>query len=271
MATMILEVLEGSTPKIDRKDVRYSRVLSYIYGNPLTVEIGVLHFDIKSLTIGKEYQLTLRIDRTINLVYAGISKHPMMIGQHTTQLIFMYKDFWKMEHNLYPHTQSVLGIPLKHWVEGGKNQLEVFILEMRKKGLHLALDDNFKPKTQHSSEYKGMSPLYFPKTKNKIKEIKLTPRKRNYCVIEPVEQYAQTKNGYGLPILLVGEKKDVIKGLDTFIKPKWEIEFYFESNWKINIGKCVMFKQKKYCVMEKNSFFSKRKEAMIYILGEITD
>jgi hypothetical protein len=90
-------------------------------------------------------------------------------------------------------------------------------------------------------------------------------------VIEPVDRYYQTEKGHGLPILLVGEKKEVIKGLDTFLTPVWELEFYFESNWKINIGKCVMFKQKKYCVLERNSFFSKKKEAMVYILGEVRD
>jgi len=268
---MILEVLQGGSTIVDRKDVRYSRLKTHAYGNPLTIEIGVLHFEIGSLSIGTEYDLTVRINKTIKMVYTGISKDPMMIGQHTTQLLFMYKDFWKMEHNLYPHTKTVLGMSLENWIEGGDNQMGVFLLELRKKGLHLALDDSFKPKTQHSTEYKGMTPLYFPRTKNKIKEVQLTPRKQNYCVIEPVEKYYQTEKGHGLPILLVNEKKEVIKGLDTFLTPVWELEFYFESNWKINIGKCVMFKQKKYCVLERNSFFSKKKEAMVYILGEIKD
>ena len=268
---MFLEVLLGGSVIIDRKDVRYSRAKTYAYGNPLRLEMGVLHFDIKTLTIGIEYDITLRINKTIKLVYVGIEKDPMMVGQHTTQLVFMYKDFWKMEHNLYPHTQTVLGMPLKRWVEGGDSQMEVFLLELRKRGLHLALNDSFQPITQHSTAYLGMSPLYFPKTKNKVKEIKLTPRKQNYCTIEPVHQYHQTKKGHGLPILLVREKKEVIKGLDTFLVPKWELEFYFESNWKLNIGQCVMFKQKKYCIMEKNAFYTKKQEAMVFILGKIVD
>lgn len=263
---MILEVLGDNSSIIKKDSIKYTYVDSFIYGNPFLLEIGVLHFEIGDLVIGKNYKLTTRHGDVLSLVFCGTSKFQRFSDQNTTQLEFTFGIIYKLENNLLSSKAIALGEKINTYINGGKNLYNTFMFQLRKKGLCLGVSASNSPTKRHISSYLNANSNYLPKP-IKIKHIdSRRSLKSNYCSTE-LDVYSKTKKGHGLPILLVHESKVEIKNLNNFISPKWELEY--TSSVSVNIGDSAVLKKIKYIVMEKKTIYKSEYTKTILVLGAI--
>jgi len=269
---MVIAVAKDGTDILSAKDITYAYVNGYIYDIPFIVELGAIEhrIDAEKLIIGEAYTIVTAYGKTIELTLSEINPHPNTItNQIDTAYIFMHKESYNLKYNLYKPEDNVWGISLKKYIIGGKNQLQIAIFELRKKGLILAIDENFKIIQRHSKEYEGDDDKYIaePEIEKKIHSMR---SRKNYASIEGDGTKANTKRGSGRPYYIPAISKNEINGLNTLLDPKYIIQATHE-NITINIGAGIIHKETKYCVMEKNTIYIKSKVKTVITLGEIPD
>lgn len=269
---MIVGVEKDGKNILSTSDIRYVHVNGYMYEVPFIVEIGAMEhlIDSDTLIIGEKYKLVTRYDQHVELVLSKIDPHPKTIQhQQSTAYIFMHEESYNLKHNLYPPTQSVWGVRLSKYIIGGKNQLQIAIFELRKKGLTLGIDEDFKIVQRHVKEFSNDSEKYIS-YQTIVKKIQIPAIKRNYASIEPTGRKSDTKRGSGRPYYITAITKNEINGLNMLVEPRFIVQSDSE-NGNLFLGFGVDFKDEKYCVMERNSIYIKDRVKTIITLGKIPD
>ena len=264
----IVEVFDKTSTIVKKDSVRYTYQEQYIYGVPLMLEIGVLHFEVGDLTIGSSYSLSSIDGKIVNLTYCGVSRevNTRVTNQATTQLIFMPSIAYRLVHNLYNNGDLCLGVEIDDYINGGSNLLDVFIFTLRTKGLVFKVNDDFTITKVFNLKYRSETSYTLP-APVKIKEIKVNKSsKQNYCATETKDK-SRTKNGIGLPMLLLFKTKSDVEILDNFIVPRYENEYSVEVI--PNVGQSVIFKQEKMIICEKIVALKGASTKTILVLGSI--
>lgn len=257
---MIIEILDF----VKKDSVRYTYIEQYIYGNPLMIEVGVLHFEVGNLKEGEEYKLVTKNNQVLSLVFDGINKDTRFKDQHTTQLVFMPRPIYLLKNNLLNNGGMALGLKVKNYINGGNKLYKVFLLEMRKAGLIFYVNSSLILSKVHLLKYLKKESKYLPQP-IKVKKIEKDGAKYNYCSTS-INHKAKTTTGHGLPILLLHSNKSDIDSLDNYIVPKIELE-YSQELFE-NIGESVIFRGIKYVVCEKIVAYRGANTKTILVVGQ---
>jgi len=261
---MIIEILKTKNPIVKKDSVRYTYIEQYIYGCPLMVEVGVLHFEIGDFKEGEGYRLVTKNNQVLSLVFDGINKDTRFKDQHTTQLVFVPKPIYLLRNNLLNNGNMALGLKIKNYINGGSNLYKVFLLEMRKAGLIFYVNSSFILSKVHLLKYLKKESKYLPQP-IKIKKIEKSGVKYNYCSTS-ISHKAKTTTGQGLPILLLHSNKSDINSLDNYIVPKIELEYSKEL--LENIGESITFSGIKYVICEKIVAYRGANIKTILVIGQ---
>jgi len=267
---MIVSIEKDDTDVISAPQIKYVLVSGYIYEAPMIIEIGSFEYLIKedSLIVGEKYKAITRYGTSIDIVLSEIDPNTNTIsGKNYTAYKFMHEESYNLFHNLYHPTHKVFGISLKNYIIGSKHQFKIALLELRKKGLHLALDKDFKIVQKQVKEYETVDHNYILELQN-IQKIHTKSSRQNYSSIEGSGDTAATKKGDDSPKYLPNITKNEIKGLNLFISPKF-IAHSTHENGHLLLGEEVTLKQIKYCVIEKSTIFIKNDVASIITLGSL--
>ncbi len=270
---MIIGVEKDSKDVLSLSDIVYTHINGYMYDIPFIIELGAMEHLINSdiLIVGEKYKLITRYNQSLELVLSEVNPHPKTIqGQVSTAYIFMHEESYNLKYNLYPPAQSVWGVKLEKYIIGGKNQLQIAIFELRKKGLTLGFDKDFNIIQRHAKEFSSDEDMYISH-QSSAKKTQTLPMRKNYASIEPnggVGQHADTKRGGGRPYYIPNITKNEINGLNMLVEPQIIVQSDSE-NIDILLGIGVNFKDKKYCAMERNTIYIKSNLKTIITLGEI--
>ncbi len=272
---MVVGVEKDGNDVLSQADITYTHVSGFMYDIPLIFELGAIESEIDSdtLIIGEKYNIITRYKHSLEMVLAEVNPHPNTIqGQLSTAYIFMHVESYNLKYNLYPPTQTVWGVKLDKYIIGGKNQLQIAIFELRKKGLSLGYDEDFNIIQRHVKEFVNDKENYISHQTN-AKKVHAHPVRKNYSSIQPngsTGEHADTKRGSGRPYYIPNITKNEINGLNMLVEPRLIIQSDSE-NFGIQLGVGVDFKEKKYCVMERNSIYIGSKLKTIITLGDIPE
>ena len=265
---MILAIEKDGVDILQGDNIQHVLVEEFIYDAPLIFKIGVNETTMQEdkFIQGEPYRLITMYNHEINVVLADIESFSTLTGGNTgvTDYIFMEEDSYKLKHNLFPPEATVWGVSLKRHIVGSLNQLETALIELRKMGLSLAISKNLKIIQKQVFEYKGEEGHYI---KNIVKaKIEKTISKRNNYAMITDGKTDMTTLGAGSGIHIPMMKKEQVQAFNLKIEPKYIIVAK-DANLDILLGSAVFFKQEKYSVMEKQTYYSKDKVSAIITLG----
>lgn len=267
---MVISVERDNKSVIPSEHIKYTLVTGYIYDIPLIIEVGSRDhlLNENNFTIGERYQVVTRYGHLIDLTLSSITPNSDTIsGENYTAYTFMHKESYNLYHNKYSPSHKVFGVSLEKHIVGSSNQLKIAIFELRKKGLYLAVDKDFKIAPKHVKEYENEEDQYIL---NQVTEQKVhgMPPRKNYSSIEPDGTLARTEKGHDIPKYIPGITGDEIKGLNLFINPRYIIQSGNE-NGHLCPGGETTFKKEKYCIVEKNVIFIKNSVKSIITIGSL--
>lgn len=264
---MIGGVWKDGTEILRHNDITYTHVNGYSYGLPFVIEIGAMEhlIDADKLIIGELYSITTKYNKMVELVLSEVNPHQNTVeNQASTAFIFMHLESHFLNHNLYAPSESVWGLSLKKYIIGGKNQLQIAVFELRKMGLMFAVDQDFNVLQRHSTEFLNDEDKFLSNPTSE-KNIKRIPARKNYASIELITKKGGDRPNY-IPLLTESE----IEGLDMFIEPQIILQSD-DENPNVTMGYGVIYKESKYCVMEKNAVYIREKLRTIFTLGVIPE
>lgn len=264
---MVLGVRKDGEDILVHNDISYSHVSGYSYGIPFIVELGAMQHLVNtdSLVIGDEFTVAIKYGKPIELTLSKINPNQNTVeGQSSTSFTFMHKESYQLQNNLYKPTDKVWGIDLDKYIIGRKNQLEIAIFELRKKGLMLSVDSDSKVTQRHAKEHKDDEDLYV-ELQSDIKRVNMASKRRNYSSMKEA-----TKNGGGRPKYIPELTKGEVEALDIFIEAQMIIQSDGE-NIDLFIGRGVQYENERYCIMEKNAIYISKKHKTVFTLGIIPE
>lgn len=265
---MVLAVEKEGKDVISSQDIKYTLLSGYVYEIPFFIELGVVdhYLDEDKFEIGDPYTIITRYAERIDLVLSDIIPYTNRVtGKGYTAYVFMHQESYYLKYNKYQPTNKVFGVPLSKYIIGSKNQMKIAILELRKKGLYLAIDDKYKIKQKHVKEYENEEHKYVL-GQIAAGKVRTNSIRQNYASIETSGTTADTKRGGDTARYLPEITQNEIKSLNLFVEPKYIIQSNHE-NATLLLGAEATYKQKKYCVMEKHTFFYKNSVRSVITLG----
>lgn len=249
---MIIEV-EGL---VKTSQIIYTKITSYIYGSPMTVEVGVMTLSTNDTKQGQTYKLIKRDGTELSLVYIGIAEDPIAEDQKTTQLVFVPMFYYQLLMKSFQREDSLFFVKFDKYIPFS-NQRDFFLLQMRLES-RIFVSNGVK----QAIEYKGLVGILLTQP-TKVKRVSVGDKMKRYSLLNQ-----KVSDGATTPILWIDEDVEFVDGLNRYIIPKWELEFK-DLDKNIKLGDCVLFMGQKYIAMEINSFYKQTKTANLLILGEL--
>ena len=262
---MIVGVRKDGEDILVYNDISYSHISGYSYGIPFVVEIGAMQHLVNTdnLIIGDKYLIATKYNEEVELVLSKINPNQNTVeGQGSSSFTFMHEESYRVKNNLYKPTDKVWGIELKKYILGRKNQLEIAIFELRKKGLMLAINREYEVTQRHATEHENDEELFI-ELQSSIKRVDMSSKRRNYSSMKET-----TKKGSGRPMYVPHLTGGEIEALDIFIEAQMIIQSNGE-NIDLFIGRAVQYEEDKYCIMEKNAIYINKRYKTIMTLGII--
>ncbi|MFT7880454.1 MAG: hypothetical protein ABXS91_08680 [Sulfurimonas sp.] len=267
---MVVSVEKDGKNIIPPEFIRYTLVTGYIYEIPLIIEIGSDYhlLNDNDFTIGESYKVVTRYGKEIELVLSDIEPNSDTVSNRNyTGYTFMHEESYNLSHNKYSPEHKVFGISLENYIIGSNNQLKIAIFELRKKGLFLSVDKDFKIAPRHVKEYDNEEDQYIIQQVT-AQKIHLHPQRKNYSAIEPDGTLTRTESGSDIPKYIPGITNNEIKGLSLFITPRFIIQSSNENS-HLQLGHEATFKEQKYCIIEKNVIFMKNSAKSVITIGSV--
>lgn len=267
---MIVSIEKDGEDVISSIDIKYTYVNGYIYNIPFIIEIGANEHLLEEdkFVLGKLYKAITRYGEEIDLVLSSIEPNSNTVSNtNYTAYKFMHEESYNLLHNLYHPTHKVFGISLEKYIIGSKNQLKIALFELRKKGLHLAVDENYKIVQKQVKEYESAEHKYIIEQVT-AQKVHSHSQRKNYSSIEHDGTLTQTDKGHDRPQYIPSITKNEIKGLNLFIAPKIIVQSDHE-NAQLLLGGEATYKNIKYCIIEKNTIFIKNSVKSVITLGSL--
>jgi len=247
--------------------IKYVFVSGDIYAIPSGIEVGVkeYEFDADSFEIGMEYDLITKHNTKITLTLSEIVHKSRVDTEVCSAYRFMDKEAYNLKYNLYPPTQKAYGVKLSNYIVGSNKQFDIAIWGLRKGGLHLYCDSNFKVSPIHIKEHQSSEDMAISNITNSVK-LRGHPTRKNYGSVEDNGSVGYSQKGNGVALYIPTLKASDIKSLDSFIEPKYIIQSS-SDNLHLDLGQGVLYKKEKYCIMKKNTIYYKHYTKTLLELG----
>ncbi len=234
----------------------------YIYEIVQTIEIGTaIDFDLKD---GEEYILYFNNEPSgkykLYRKFAETMKDTI-IHKYT----FVNPVNYDILNNRIPNNRTVNAVSMKSFIKQTSTQLEYIKQGLRKKGLCLLLD----PKTKKAKQKHIMEAINQEPTdkldigSSEVKELS-SPKRKGYYTTSNEKGVVVSKKTQGFAKHEPYLSKSEIKGLSTYIVPKYEVK---TNLTRLIIGDVLIVNKKKAIVMEKEVFNFKKLSTTTLILG----
>jgi len=249
---------------VNKNNIKLQLINMFAYGVPLSVKIGISDLiTIDKFEVDKTYYLLT--DEAIEIKVKLFSEKKEIVSDKVfTVFRFVSEDFYKLLHN---NIRTVLQtVNFKTYIVGAGNQLDYFILGLRKKALMMTLDNNLIAISKSIFSAFSKEPIDFKDeilTYKKINDI--SHLKQNYYTILTGNKYPITEKGLGLAHYMPFVTNADVKGLNNFITPRLELNGVVTH---LSIGDIISIEDNKYAIIEKEIFIYNGKEQVFLVAGD---
>jgi len=234
----------------------------FCYGVPLEIRVGI-PIEVDKLKNGNVFNLLF--DDIPPLTLTLLDSYSDYIDNKQFQFYsFIHTPFDKIVKNIFPINSSVFGVKFDRYIIGLKKQLFYFTQGLKKKGVILTLDNDYKVVNKHlmsaSFDIQKIDKNFYS-----VKDIiSNNYRKKSYYTFDNNQVLSVTKNTIDLPNFLPFHNSQDIQGLSNYLLPRFEL---FGEYSKYKIGDKILIDNIKGVVMEKESFTYLGKTKTHLIIG----